>query len=506
MQEKLSEKAFHAVRWTSVNTICQVGLQFFSLFVLGRLLTPKAFGLMAMIMVVIEIVNVFARMGLSEAIIFKKDITDNEISSLYFLNISVGALLFLVVFMLSSPISLLYSEPELIPLIQILSSVFLISSFGVIFDILLRKNLCFDKVAKVNIFSHSSAFVCMIGLAWYGAGVYALVFGQLLANLTRALLLVGIGIRNSWFPRFHFSFSDIGFYLKFGLYRVLAMSANQFNSRVDQMLIGSMLGSVALGFYNVAFRIIYLPINQINPILTQVAFPFFSKIQDDTPRLKRNYLRYINLIMSINAPVLAGITALAPVLIPLLLGEKWISSVPIVQALAFYVFIRSIFNATGSLMMAKGKADWVFYWCMFMLLIIPATTFIALKLSGSVIWVCLALGAIFCVFFFLHYSLFVRRLLGPFLYEYLLTIGKPFVLSIIMAISTYYLMFFFKNIPHIISAPILIIFGVLSYSILTLLFNPSFVGELEKVLPGKSGKIVTLVRNFIKWPYLDRKP
>ena len=503
MKEQLADKAFHAVRWTSLNTICQVGVQFLSLFILGRLLSPRAFGLMAMIMVVIEIVNVFARMGLSEAIIYKKNVSKNEISSLYILNISVGAILSFLIFFLSGPISRLYSEPELIPLIKILSSVFLISSFGVIFEILLRKNLLFETVAKVNIFSQFSSFVCMVILALLGAGVYALVFGQVVANIVRSTLLVLTGITKRWLPQFHFSFSEITFYLKFGLYRVLAMSANQFNSRVDQLLIGSLLGSVALGFYNVAFRIIYLPINQVNPILTQVAFPFFSKIQDDTPRLKRNYLRYINLIMSINAPVLAGIATLAPVLIPLLMGEKWLPSVPIVQALAFYVFIRSIFNATGSLMMAKGKADWTFYWCMIMLFIIPVTTYFVLKMTGSVVAVCLSLGAIFFVFFFFHYFLFVRKLLGPFLWEYLLTIGKPFLLAIIMAVLTYSLLLFFRGIPRIISAPILVGFGVCIYIALTLAFNPLFVDELQKILPEKLSRFVAILRRFIKRPCLN---
>jgi O-antigen/teichoic acid export membrane protein len=494
MPDNLSHKAFKAVRWTTLNTICQVGIQFLSLFILGRLLTPQAFGLMAMIMVVIEIVNFFARMGLSEAIIYKKNVSESEISSLYILNISVGFTLFLIVFFSSGLISRLYSEPALVPLVRIMSSLFFISSLGVIFEILLRKNLLFGTVAKVNICAHFSSFVLMVILAFQGAEVYALVFGQLLSHTLKAGLLIFSGIKNKWFPTFHFSFSEIKFYLKFGLYRVLAMSANQFNSRVDQFLIGAMLGSVALGFYNVAFRIIYLPVNQVNPILTQVAFPFFSKIQDDTSRLKRNYLKYINLILSINAPVLAGITALAPILVPLLLGEKWIPSVPIIQALSFYVFIRSIFNASGSLMMAKGKADWTFYWCMVMLLLIPTTTYATLKLSGSVVQVCLALGGIFFIFFFFHYTLFLRNLLGGFFKEYVLTIARPLSLAVSMGGFTYLLSISLRGWPDLITASILIPFGVGYYAIATLCFNPLFVDELEKILPSRVSTILSCIR------------
>ena len=142
MQEvALSKKAFKAVRWTTLNTICQVGIQLLTIVILARLLSPKAFGLMAMIMVVVGIVNVFARMGLGEAIIYKKEVTKNELSSLYFLNIFVGFVLFLIVFLSSGLISRLYSEPALVPLVKIMASLFFVSSLGIIFEILLRKQL-----------------------------------------------------------------------------------------------------------------------------------------------------------------------------------------------------------------------------------------------------------------------------------------------------------------------------------------------------------------------------
>ncbi len=482
------------MRWTTLNTICQTAMQFLTLIILGRLLSPEAFGLMAMILVVVEVVNVFARMGLGEAIIYKKEVTQNEVSSLYFLNILVGAALFVGVFFSAGLISGLYSEPDLVPLVQIISSLFFISSLGIIFEVLLRKHLLFDTLSKVNISVHFFAFIVMVVLAWWGAGVYALVLGHVSLHIIKTALLILVAGRKKWFPRLHFNFFEIKFYLKFGIYMVLAMSINQFNTRVDQMLIGAILGPIILGFYNMAFRIIYQPINKVNPILTKVAFPFFSKIQDETPRLKRNYLKYINLIMSINTPALAGITGLAPVLIPLFLGDKWDESIPIIQALAFYVLIRSIFNASGSLMMAKGKANWTFYWTAVMLFVIPSTTFAALKASESVLWLCFALGAMFFFFFFLHYALFLRNLIGPCFKEYILTIARPFALSASMGLFTYLLFLSLKGWPNIALASLLVPFGVIYYAIMTVYFNPSFVDEFERVLPAKQSRIVKVIR------------
>lgn len=499
MQHKdLSQAAFKAVRWTTLNTVCQVGIQFLTLVILGRLLSPEAFGLMAMIMVVVEVVNVFARMGLVEAIIHKKEVTQNEISSLYFFNIIVGLALTLIVFFSSGLVGRLYSEPAVVPLVKVISSLFFVSSFGIIFEVLLRKHLLFDTFAKINVFSHLSGFVFIVFLASIGWGVYSLILGQVFLQSIKSIMLILLALKKKWFPQLRLRISEITFYLKFGIYRVLAMSANQINSRVDQLLIGAILGPASLGFYNIAFRIIYLPINKVNPILTQVAFPFFSKIQDETQRLKRNYLKYINIIFSLNTPVLAGLAALAHILIPLLLSKKWTPSIPIVQALAFYVFIRLIFNASGSLMMAKGKANWTFYWNMIMLFIIPATTYAALKLTESVIWVCFALGAMFFVFFFFHYALFLRNLLGPFFREYILTIARPFLLAGTMGLFTYLLSIFLQSLPHAIAAPVLIVFGAVYYFSMTLFFNQQFVEELEKLLPGKMGRAVTRIRVIAK--------
>jgi len=502
MQDSLSQSAFKAVRWTTLNTVCQVGIQFLTLIILGRLLSPEAFGLMAMIMVVVEVVNVFARMGLGEAIIYKKEITQSEISSLYCLNVLVGLFLFGLVFVSSAFVGVLYSEPAVVPLVRIISFLFFISSFGIIFEVLLRKHLLFDTFSKLNIASHFSGFVCMVLLALMGAGVYSLVFGQVFLHAVKSALLVGVAARKKWLPRPRLRVTEITFYLKFGLYRVLAMSANQFNSRVDQLLIGAMLGPASLGFYNIAFRVIYLPIQKVNPILTQVAFPFFSKIQDETQRLKRNYLKYINLILSLNAPVLAGLAALAHILIPLLLGDKWAPSIPIVQALAFYVFIRSIFNASGSLMMAKGKANWTFYWNMTMLFVIPTTTYFALRVSGSVIGVCVALGAMFFVFLFFHYALFLRNLLGSFFKEYMLALSRPFLLAASMGLFTYLLSLPLQGWPKAVSATLLISFGICYYSVMTLYLNQQFVDELEKLLPGKTGRIFVKIRSKLTFSYI----
>ena len=493
-QVSLSQKAVTSVRWTALNTFFQISFQFLTLVVLGRLLSPRAFGLMAMIMVVVEIVNIFARMGLSEAIIFKQKTSVEELSTLYFLNMGVGFFLFALVYFGSGLIAGLYATPELVPLIKIISLIFFIAPVGILFEILLRKNLMFDQFAKINITSVCVAFVVMTLMAMAGFGVLSLIFGLLLSQILKSFQLFFIGMKNNWLPQMQFNLKGISFYLTFGMYRILGMSLNQLNSRIDQVLIGSMLGPVPLGFYNIAFRVIYMPVQTLNPILTQVAFPFFASIQDENVRLKKNYLKYINLILSINTPFMVVVAALAHLLIPAVLGDQWTASVPIIQALVFYVYIRSIFNASGSLMMAKGKADWSFYMSVALVFVIPGVTYLVIKNTGSVIFVAAALGVIFFFLFFVHYELFLRTLLGGFFREYMLALARPLFLSLGLGGMLYAFSFVLNSLPDILSILILFLMGIAFYFILSVLFNSGFIEELENVAPVVVRRLICLAR------------
>jgi len=387
----LKSKAARGIRWTAVNTVTITVIQFVQLAILGRLLSPNDFGLMAMLMVVIEIAGVFSQMGLSEAIISKKNTNSDQLASLYWINVVAGLMLYAFLHLCSPAIAIFFGESQLKNMLPVVAILFIISSFGIQFEALLRKHLLFNISTQINICVTILSFAVAVVLALQGFGVWSLIFAQLGLHVAKSLALILVAWRQNWLPRLHFSFNEIREHFFFGLHRVGAMVANQFNSRVDQLVIGSLLGPVALGYYNMGFRIVMQPIQRINPILTQVAFPVFSMIQEDNEKLKKAFLKMIRLLMSINAPLLIGISAIAPLVVPLLLGEQWIPSVPIVQVLAFYALIRSLGNAGGSLIMAKGMASWTLYWNLFLMLIIPASVYFALIIKNSILTVCLVL-------------------------------------------------------------------------------------------------------------------
>ena len=466
----LELKAASGIRWTTLNTVCITAIQFIQLAIIGRILGPEAFGLMAMVMVVMESAGIFADVGLSSAIIQRKEPKKEELSTLYWFNVIVGFIVFSVVYLFTPIIAIGFSVAEIKSLLPVAALSFLISPFGVQFQTLLRKYLRFDVIAKINICSAIAGMLTAIGCALNGCGVWSLVWGGLINVVIRTGLLIGWGWHAKWQPKLYFKWSDMHGYLSFGLYRVGAMVANQINSRADQILIGVLMGPVALGYYNIAFRLVMEPIQKINPILTSVTFPVFSIIQDDTARLKRGFFQMIRFLMSVNAPVLIGIAVVAPMAVPLLIGEKWLPSVPLVQVLSFYALVRSLGNAGGSLIIAKGKANWTFYWNIALLFIIPAVVYFS-SFKGEMIHIAFALVGMQITLFLCHYRVFIRNLIGPCFSEYVQTLGRPILIALTMSAIVLACSFFMPTFSPVVKVSVQVGIGALTYIVLSWFFQ-----------------------------------
>ncbi|MCF8078552.1 MAG: MOP flippase family protein [Desulfobacterales bacterium] len=489
-------KTASSIRWTALNASSIAVIQLIQLAMLGRLLGPGAFGLMAMLMVVIEIARVFSQMGLSEAIIAKRETNREHLSSLFWINILAGSLLYGILMLAAPVIAAFFREPQIKGMLQVVGLIFIISAFSLQFEALIRKNLFFDLLTKINITAAILGMGVAVGMAVQGFGVWSLIYGQLALHTAKTAALVGVAIKRHWFPTFHFRFKEIEGHFFFGLNRVGAMAANQINSRMDQMVIGSLLGPVPLGFYNIAFRIVIQPIQSVNPILTQVAFPVFSQIQYDDARLKRGFVRMVHLLMSINAPLLLGICALAPLAIPFLMGEQWRPSVPLVQVLAFYALLRSLGNAGGSLILAKGMASWTLYWNLALLALIPSSVLLAVAIKKSVLLVSLVLAILQAVLLFAHYFFFLRRLVGPFAGMYVQAIGKPILAAGGMALAVYFSQFFLNQVPPVINLLLSIFLGAVIYLTLSFFIQRSLFHEYWEVFPVRAQEKILKICRF----------
>jgi O-antigen/teichoic acid export membrane protein len=433
-----------------------------------------------MVIVIVGFGQLFADMGMSSAIIHHQEVTENELSSLYWFNIFVGCCIFLLMIVSIPLIVGFYSEPRLKDLLILAAPIFLITPFGQQYEILLQKSLHFDRLASAHIVSTICNSLATVTFALLGFRVYSLVLGQLSGSLLKVLVLMLWGLK-IYRPRWHFRHHDLGKYISFGLFQLGDKTINYFGSNLDYLLIGSLLGAKALGYYTLAWNLVLRPPMIINPIINRVAFPVFSIVQQDTDRLKRGYLKTLQLLSLVNFPLLIGICACASTLVPVFFGSQWMESVVLVQVLFLVGILRSVGNPVGSLLLAKGKAALGFKWSAYLVLGQVIGLYVGSKMGG-VVGIAIAYALLMSLYSVLNYGVLIKTLLGSCLSNYMSSMIPALWMSIVMGAVMLIFASLFRNILQDGYLLVLqIIIGALTYSTLFFHSYKSLVYEMKNV-------------------------
>jgi lipopolysaccharide exporter len=179
-------------------------------------------------------------------------------------------------------------------------------------------------------------------------------------STARMLQLVSVGWRR-WKPGLHFARADLKGYLGFGLYQIGERTIYYWAANIDYLLIGRYLGASPLGVYTIAYQLVVMPVSRLNPILTKVAFPVFSRRQDDPAALRRGFGELTELVALVTFPLLVGLGVVAPIAVPAIFGPDWQPSVVLVQIMAVMGLLMCLSNPLGAALLAKGRAD-VGFW------------------------------------------------------------------------------------------------------------------------------------------------
>lgn len=455
-------------------------MQLAQIVVLTRFLDKEDFGLMAMALFVIGISGIFIDMGISNVIIHKQKVNKYQLSTLFWLNILMGLGIYLMVILFSPLIAQFYTTPDLKGVIDLTAVSFLILPWGQQFEALLRRDLKFKALSIRDISSKGIGLVVAVFLAYRGFGVYSLVYANLITVFISVALLVILGFRD-YRPKLLFSYSSLkskGFF-SFGFYQMGEKLLNYFNANFDTILIGKILGMEALGLYNIAKVVAMKPYQILNPIITKVAFPIFAKVQNEVPRLKRAYLNVILALTSANAPIYILIIILAKPLVQIVFGPEWIEAAPILQLLVVVSLCNSIGNPVGSLQLARGRADWGFYWNLGMFVFMPLTIW-----AGSfygLLGVAYAV-AIFKIIITLlpSWYFFIRPLCHAKFGEYLFSFTNPTALALAAGLFPVLLRWGSENVYiEVFGGGVLYVIG---YVLLSFYFNRKIVQEITEII------------------------
>ncbi len=431
----LGMRTVQGLAWTGTAAAAHGVLHLVRLVILARLLSPSDFGIVAMAMVLVSLSGLVANMGIGEAIIYRHQVTRNQLSSLYWLNVSAGAVVTAVLVAVAPLAASVYGEPQLQDILQWMAIGSIIAALGKQYEVLLRKELRFKHLALIESAAAFAGFFVILAAAALGAGLFAYVWGLLAEIGARTCLLLGQGFKQSP-PRLHFRWHEIQGYVGFGIYRTGDTLANRLSTRSGQLILGAMLGVASLGYYQLAFNIAFQPIQQLNPVFNQVMFPVMTKIRNDPEKLRRYFFHQLHVLALLVAPVLLGLAAIAPLMVPTLLGQRWVPAVPIVQVLALVGLLSAFSGPLGSMYLASGLVREVFWSRLLLATGLIPTMLLGVHFGGpagvAVGWLVLRV-----VYMALTHVWLTRRIVGPDSREYINSLAAPLAAGSVMALAVF---------------------------------------------------------------------
>lgn len=407
-----SREAITAIRWSAVDILVSriAGLVLYVL--VARVVGPQEMGVVALVLVTIEVTRVISEFGLSNAVIFHDDLSGRQLSTLYSVNWLLGLSAFACVWFVSPVMANIFGDVRLTDLLRMAALVFLIGSVGQQVRALLQKELDFRALAKISVASATSNLaVGLVGLA-AGLGVWALIYSYLVAELVRNLLFIIVGVPRGLFNKPGLVVAGIKDPLKFAAFRAGANGVNLVASRADQFIISALLGNGALGLYSMAMNWTLMPMQQLNAIATRVAFPVIASRRRQDDRVRDAYFRLINRATTVNAAFLLGVAALSEPLVSVLLGESWARLAEILPYVSVYVLLRSLGSLNGPLVVGLGKANWAFYWNLGLLVVMPSIIYIV-ALGGDLVAIIQVIAVAQGIVALASYRFWIVRLLGP---------------------------------------------------------------------------------------------
>ncbi|WEG12633.1 MOP flippase family protein [Pullulanibacillus sp. KACC 23026] len=424
------------VKWTSLSTITITFIQIVQFGLLAHRLSVAQFGLVGLLTTLTLFSQILLDMGIGSAVIQKEDVAPHILSTLFWLNIIMGFFLFVFLTVASPLIADFFHREELVHLLRVLSFMFLIAPIGQQSQYLLQKELRFQELAIIEMASTILAFIVLIVFMFIGDPVYAFVLSQVILYGIKSLLYFLCYI-NTWRPSFVFNLSGCKDVLKFGVYQLLSRVVNRIGSNMDVILIGRFMGAEALGVYNLVYQVITIPVLRINPIMTRVAFPVFSKNQHDNTALNDGFLHMTELLSLVTFPILLGLTVVSKSFIITFFGDKWVGATEIMSIMSIVGILRVLMNPNGSVILAKGKATIAFYWDAGVLLIYGIGLYFAVKTDDLqiVAWTYAVVSLV---------NFFIGRWLLAWLIElrwkaYIRTIARPLGPSLLITAAAYLL-------------------------------------------------------------------
>jgi O-antigen/teichoic acid export membrane protein len=353
------------VRGIAWKAIGQVGIQLTRLavaVVLARILAPQQYGLAGMALVFNGFILIFADLALGQAVVQRRSLTEADKATTFWTSILAGAAFAAVGVALSGSVAAFFGEPELRPMIALLSLGFLISSVGTTQSALLVREMAFRGLEIREIVATAGGAGAAIAVALAGGGAWAIIAQQLTVSTLSTVL---VWFYSSWRPSLRFSVSSLRSFVGFTANVLGTNVLTQLRSITDNALIGRYLGASSLGVYALAYNVILVPFNRLAVPVAQVLFPALSRLQEDVSQVGVYWRRSIRLVGAFAMPALVGLILVAPEFVDVVLGDKWHEAVPVIRLLGVVGLLQTLQFLNPIVLQALDRTSMLLRWTLF---------------------------------------------------------------------------------------------------------------------------------------------
>ena len=352
--ETLKSRVLSGLFWKFSERLGVQGIQFLVQIFLARLLFPKDYALVALIVVILSVSEVLMWTGFNTALVQQKDVDDGDYSSVFYLGLGASLGFYLLLFAAAPWVSEFFAEPLLVPIMRVQSLVLILGAFRSIQNAVLIRTMQFRKNFYVSLSGIVASGVVGLGMAWWGYGVWALVFSQL-ANALVATLVLWVSV--GWVPTREFSLAKVGRLFSFGWKLLVGALLETAYANLRTVFIGKVFDKEILGYYNRGDTMASLVVTSLDGTISSVLFPALSSCQDDPGRLKALLRRSVVTSCFLVFPAMIGLASISKPLVLLLLTEKWLGCVLFLQMCCLAYAFFPLHTANLQAINAVGRSD-----------------------------------------------------------------------------------------------------------------------------------------------------
>jgi teichuronic acid exporter len=346
------QQVIHALKWNAIGRLSAQLVSWAITLLVMRMLAPGDYGLMSLAMMLTGFFALFNDLGVTPALIQKREIDDPLIRNIYGLLLLSNCILYIIIFSSAPYFAIFFNQPQLTDLVRVCGIMLPFGALAAIPSALLQRQMRFKSISLIDLASAITGSVTTLLLAYSGFGVWSLVIGNFVIRVVSITVLLTL-TRFRMIPRF--DFIGLGSVLSFGTKMSAAQIVWYISANVDGILIGRVLGSEALGFYSVAYNLAMLPASKITSLSSQIAFAAYSRMQDERARASKYFQESVALASLVFFPVCCGMSVVADDLVAVALGPKWQPAAIVLQIVALSVPYRAFANLVNPVVSGIGE-------------------------------------------------------------------------------------------------------------------------------------------------------